>query len=75
MKCPFCPDDVKDFDKLSECHLVISEFSVGNRETHTHIHGSLDDRRGIISLIEIAIREAKLEDVFVRVSQQEEKKG
>lgn len=73
MKCLFCPDEVKDFDKLSECHLVATEYSIGNRESHIHVHGSLEDRRGIITIIDSIIKEVGLEDTYVRVIKPEKK--
>ena len=71
MKCLFCDEDIKALDNPSECYIIATEYSIGKRETHIHIHGSLDDRKGIISLVEAILRETQLEDVFVK----QEKKG
>ena len=63
-KCMFCEEDVQQFDKPSECYVIATEFSTGKKGTHIHVHGTLEDKNGMIALIEAIIAESGLEDMF-----------
>lgn len=66
MKCLFCDENVGVFDKPAESYLIAMEHSVGKRETHVHVHGSLEDRKGLIKLVQAILAETGLEDIFVQ---------
>lgn len=53
MKCNVCRQDVKEFDKQSKSHLVISK----DNEGHVHVHGDIQDKVNTKEMIDAAAQE------------------
>lgn len=59
MKCPFCPTEIKEWDKRTGAHFIATE----SLEGHIHTHGPMNDREKIEEIIDAVKLEAGIVQV------------
>ena len=59
-RCPFCRDDIKDWDMKRKGYLIGTQ----DIDNHTHIHATFDKPEALKEIIKFAIVEADLQQEF-----------
>ena len=76
VRCPICFTDIKEFeDGKNLAHLCVSLNQSSTEEKHMHVHGDIENKLAMTEIIDAAIQETGLENIFVKkIRNQIEKK-
>lgn len=64
-RCPFCNDDIKEWDKKTTAYLIVTK----HIDEKIHVHGTLSLTTSVVEMLRAIIRETGIGKLFVESDQ------